>query len=217
MHCRHGVSRSGAVVVAVAMQHHRTDYAVGLATVRLARPAICPNTGFQRQLELWHHMNFRLISNNLRYNLFLMDHNAMEGDFRDLEEVGDLLTLGRVNLSDGYRCAKCRVVLVHTAHIVPHSRERPVVWWEDSCGNNSSSYPPSCGQGLFVLKLPWMKADSGRLHCCYCDTKLGSIRLGAAIGEGGGELLSCPCGAKTTRGVWINIRKVDKFSLQRPC
>jgi hypothetical protein len=78
IHCRYGVSRSGAVAVAVAMHLHQADYATALTLVRAARPVIAPNSGFQRQLTLWHRMDFRLVVEDLHYQLFLMEHNESD-------------------------------------------------------------------------------------------------------------------------------------------
>jgi hypothetical protein len=217
VHCRHGISRSGAVAVAVAMQLHQIDYAAALSLVRRARPSICPNSGFRLQLELWHRMNFKLQEADLRYNLFKLEHglsseppSEASADSTLPTASGDLLVWGRSRSREGFRCAKCRAVLFYTAHVVPHSRERPVVWCDDDSELEYHDYRPSCGKGWFVLPLPWMGKGVRRLHCAKCAGKLGSCSLEGGVEEGG---LSCPCGARAARGVWINSKKVDKFVL----
>jgi hypothetical protein len=133
----------------------------------------------------------------------------------------DPMAWGRTGSAHGFRCAKCRMVLAYAAHVVPHTQQRPLAWWDD--GGDESAMTSSggnrCPSGLFVLQLPWMQVgdnnSSGRLHCAGCDTKLGNIRLGK--GDGAGESsLRCPCGASTSRGVWMNLKKVDKFIVKSP-
>jgi len=162
-------------------------------------------------------MNFQLKEDDLRYNLFLMERglNGLASEEESSQStwpaISDPMTWGRAGSEAGYRCAKCRTVLFYTAHVVPHSRERPAVWWDEETELERPDYRPSCGRGLFVILLPWMEGGKGRLHCGKCEAKLGSVSL-----EGGGqEGLSCPCGARAVRGVWVNSKKVDKFALPR--
>ncbi|KAF7301020.1 Dual specificity protein phosphatase 19 [Mycena indigotica] len=51
VHCSAAVSRSPTVVAAFLMQHREMSLRQALATLILARPAICPNTGFLTQLK----------------------------------------------------------------------------------------------------------------------------------------------------------------------
>ena len=155
----------------------------------------------------------QVMESDLRYNLFCMEHGTAG---LDEEPVSDPLVWGRAKSRHGYRCAKCRALLLYAAHVVPHSRERPVAWWADDPEIKNSKYLTSCSHGLFVILLPWMGSVGGRLRCAGCDSKLGSMRLkGEEAAEGGGRV-SCPCGASTPAGVWINVKKVDKFQLPPP-
>ncbi len=51
VHCFAGKSRSATIVCAYLMQYCRMSLASALDTVQAARPEICPNSGFLRQLQ----------------------------------------------------------------------------------------------------------------------------------------------------------------------
>jgi hypothetical protein len=50
VHCRAGVSRSAAVVVAYVMHHKQWSLQQALDHVRARRPIVCPNRGFMQKL-----------------------------------------------------------------------------------------------------------------------------------------------------------------------
>lgn len=51
LHCVSGISRSGATMVAYVMKTRNLSFEAALALVRLKRPVVSPNGGFQRQLR----------------------------------------------------------------------------------------------------------------------------------------------------------------------
>ncbi|KAF2102801.1 phosphatases II [Rhizodiscina lignyota] len=53
VHCRLGISRSGAFVVAYLMHKLQLSFSAALALARDSRSMICPNDGFERQLRIW--------------------------------------------------------------------------------------------------------------------------------------------------------------------
>ncbi|OAG40111.1 hypothetical protein AYO21_05589 [Fonsecaea monophora] len=53
VHCKLGVSRSGAFVVGFLMRKFKLSYSDALALARESRPEICPNSGFEKQLRVW--------------------------------------------------------------------------------------------------------------------------------------------------------------------
>ncbi|KAF2762132.1 phosphatases II [Pseudovirgaria hyperparasitica] len=53
VHCRAGISRSGAVIVAYLMWSRGLTYAAALDLARESRDVITPNEGFVRQLRVW--------------------------------------------------------------------------------------------------------------------------------------------------------------------
>ena len=60
VHCVQGVSRSGAVIVALLMRHCSLDYESALALARKSRAVIAPNAGFADQLRIWQKMNYSI-------------------------------------------------------------------------------------------------------------------------------------------------------------
>lgn len=60
VHCLQGISRSGAVVVALLMRGYSIDYESALALARKSRAVIAPNAGFADQLRLWQKMNYSI-------------------------------------------------------------------------------------------------------------------------------------------------------------
>lgn len=53
VHCTAGVSRSGAIAVAIVMYSKRISYDEALLLVKTKRPSIQPNPGFAVQLKTW--------------------------------------------------------------------------------------------------------------------------------------------------------------------
>ncbi|KAG9349471.1 hypothetical protein JZ751_027916 [Albula glossodonta] len=51
IHCNAGVSRSASVVIGYLMSRDRLSFVEAFASVKRARPAICPNPGFLEQLK----------------------------------------------------------------------------------------------------------------------------------------------------------------------
>jgi protein tyrosine/serine phosphatase len=62
VHCRQGVSRSGAVIIAYLMRMFSLGYDVALAVAQTSRSIIQPNSGFADQLRLWHQLDYQLFT-----------------------------------------------------------------------------------------------------------------------------------------------------------
>ncbi|OAL54512.1 phosphatases II [Pyrenochaeta sp. DS3sAY3a] len=58
IHCLQGISRSGAVIIAVLMRRFSLPYPDALDMARVYRPVVSPNEGFATQLQLWADMGF---------------------------------------------------------------------------------------------------------------------------------------------------------------
>ncbi|KAL4903925.1 protein-tyrosine phosphatase-like protein [Aspergillus multicolor] len=65
VHCGKGISRSGAVVVAVIMQTLRVPYKTALDLAQFCRPQISPNIGFEWQLRLWEGCGYNVYIHNM--------------------------------------------------------------------------------------------------------------------------------------------------------
>jgi hypothetical protein len=62
VHCRQGISRSGAIIVAYLMRSFSLNYDTAVAIAQTCRPAIQPNSGFADQLRLWHNLDYQLFT-----------------------------------------------------------------------------------------------------------------------------------------------------------
>lgn len=51
VHCQAGVSRSATICIAYLMKYHHLSWEAGYLCVKVARPMICPNIGFLKQLQ----------------------------------------------------------------------------------------------------------------------------------------------------------------------
>ncbi|OCT47194.1 hypothetical protein CLCR_02423 [Cladophialophora carrionii] len=60
VHCKQGVSRSGAFVVAFLMRRFQLSYASALSLARESRPQITPNSGFEKQLRVWEFCGYNV-------------------------------------------------------------------------------------------------------------------------------------------------------------
>ncbi|KIW24051.1 hypothetical protein, variant [Cladophialophora immunda] len=60
VHCRQGISRSGAFVVAFLMRKFKVSYSAALTLARESRTEICPNSGFEKQLRVWEFCQYNV-------------------------------------------------------------------------------------------------------------------------------------------------------------
>jgi len=60
VHCAAGVSRSATVVISHLMATQRLSVARAHQAVKQRRPAVCPNSGFMKQLQLFEEMSWRV-------------------------------------------------------------------------------------------------------------------------------------------------------------
>ncbi|ETI25467.1 hypothetical protein G647_02240 [Cladophialophora carrionii CBS 160.54] len=60
VHCKQGVSRSGAFVVAFLMRRFQLSYASALSLARESRSQITPNSGFEKQLRVWEFCGYNV-------------------------------------------------------------------------------------------------------------------------------------------------------------
>ena len=60
VHCQKGISRSVGVVIGFVMEEMRLDYDTALRYVRSNRSKAQPNSGFQKQLELWWQLRYNI-------------------------------------------------------------------------------------------------------------------------------------------------------------
>ncbi|KAI1611386.1 protein-tyrosine phosphatase-like protein [Exophiala viscosa] len=72
VHCQKGVSRSASVLIGFVMEEMDWDYDTALRYVRAGRSKIRPNSGFEKQLQLWH---------KLRYSIYEADGKTHKEEY----------------------------------------------------------------------------------------------------------------------------------------
>lgn len=60
VHCQKGVSRSGSVMIGFVMEEMDLDFDTALRYVRGGRSKVRPNSGFEKQLELWRRLRYSI-------------------------------------------------------------------------------------------------------------------------------------------------------------
>jgi len=189
VHCRHGVSRSAAVVMARIMQRDKIPVEAALQKLVMAREQCLPNEGFMQQLRLFHKMGCRVDRDSPSYINFALQHGQVK-----LSEV----VLGGEPV---FKCKKCRKVLSSTSHVLEHKEGKYPDWW-----GTGSGLGVLCRYGVVVIP-PWWLEQCG-IHDWYRTNKLECYGCGSKVGCWG--LASCGCGARGGRGVVLNLNRVDK-------
>ena len=199
VHCRHGVSRSVAVVAAFLVARG-WGLEAALERVREVRPQAGPNRGFLDQLGLWERMGGRLEVGDTSYIHFILQRGQ-------LVYQGDLPRTDTKQEEKSYKCRKCRRLLALSSHVIPHQLGVfPSL--------SSPSLPSQCPSSLLLTPQPWMSSSEllgsscRRLLCPGCSSKLGWLGLG----------WRCSCGAQGGRGSLLLLGRVDvaNITLSRP-
>eukprot|EP01116_Phalansterium_solitarium_P017334 TRINITY_DN4243_c0_g1_i1.p1 TRINITY_DN4243_c0_g1~~TRINITY_DN4243_c0_g1_i1.p1 ORF type:complete len:307 (+),score=40.86 TRINITY_DN4243_c0_g1_i1:243-1163(+) len=139
VHCAAGISRSATIVTAYLMHAESLTVETALAAVKAARPCVCPNAGFMKQLLRFSELGCQLI-NDPKYHRKLDLANLA----RDMHTLP--LDLGRLSLSVArdpasrapsaqsdvinvealpYRCKRCGRKLFDDCHLMEHNARRP--------------------------------------------------------------------------------------------
>lgn len=188
VHCRHGVSRSVAVILAY-MVTLGWGLEEALDHLRARRKSVGPNLGFMNQLGLWRRMGGRLDFGER----WMVDFLLQRGKVRRMEEPSGYDDIP----VKSYKCRKCRRLLALSNYSIPH---QPGLFPSWICPSSSS---PSCSSGLLLTPPHWLSSDLLLAPCsrllCPCGAKLGGV----------GEEVTCPCGAQGGRGVLLLLTKVD--------
>lgn len=195
VHCRHGVSRSAAVVTAFLASATGCSMAEALLRLQQLRPPVSPNEGFLRQLQLWEQMGATLDLSHPQYQTFLLESGLWRP--QALTNYQTMTSLKRV------RCKKCGTVLAFSQQIIQHILGHDLSW-KTSIGSDDSSL--NCKSGVFLAPLDWMPPpsyDAVRLLCPKkgCNNKLGSV----------GGTATCSCKAKLVGGAVLTTSRIDLY------
>eukprot|EP00088_Acartia_fossae_P034845 TRINITY_DN3581_c0_g1_i1.p1 TRINITY_DN3581_c0_g1~~TRINITY_DN3581_c0_g1_i1.p1 ORF type:complete len:278 (-),score=20.14 TRINITY_DN3581_c0_g1_i1:275-1054(-) len=196
VHCRHGVSRSVAMVTATIMKINKIDYQNALEIVKKSHPSSCPNPGFVKQLQLWNIMHYKSDRKSPNYRLFEFMMSASVLTKNTGEEEFD------ENCEYGFKCRKCRKKLFSDRDLVPHES----MWWQPF---STQSF---CHKGLSILPKSWIDMNCYGFEAkinCSCSNKLGMLYSKNNLN------IICPCG-RSMKGpsIIINSSRVDRFSLK---
>ena len=56
VHCAAGISRSATMIISYLVAEEQLGWKEGLHLCRQARPVVCPNPAFRKQLEEWEQL-----------------------------------------------------------------------------------------------------------------------------------------------------------------
>ena len=176
------------------MKSRNISFQESLNYLQSVRSQCRPNNGFVRQLKLFQFMKYSLDIKSPKYLQFLITHDAMDNIPDDLENDSKVR----------YKCSKCRTVVAGDSQVLPHGPGVSPDWCPgDTCDDRRDT----CRQGIFIVSTcqvrshvsPLMSLTTAKYNCVRCGHKLGNIGLS-----------SCGCGATLTRGIWVNLRQVDR-------
>jgi len=194
VHCRHGVSRSATIVVAVIMKLLKQTLQTTLDQIKIKHPSADPNPGFYNQLALWKILDYKIQDGHKNYRLFKFQTGCIATKELDTEyEI--------VAPEFGFKCGKCRKKIFDNSDLVPHGAE----WWQDFASDNL------CTKSYCILPKPWMELNDdvaqGKL-ICRCGNKLGSYTLKDYLS------IKCSCGKESMRPtIQVNPARVDKYKI----
>jgi hypothetical protein len=95
---------------------------IALAKLRKARPCVCPNQGFRRQLDLWGEMQYSLDGKTKAHRLYNLQKMAIE--YETTRRIPTTIYVADDPQSDSeevFACGSCRRKLFTSANIVEHN------------------------------------------------------------------------------------------------
>lgn len=224
-----GKSRSTTFLIAYLLsQNPKLNPQSALDLIRQSRPFAEPNSGFVKQLSLYHNMRCpstqEALDNQPLYQRWLYQRTVeaslaagvapLVSEFR----FGDEGNATPMNLaaeegpveprSDeyspeptvSYRCRRCRTPLATSAYLVPHNPKPP-----------ATSQP--CAH-LHLTPLSWMRPEleqgkmEGRLECP-------NQKCGQSVGRYAWQGMKCSCGEWVVPGMTIGRGRIDEIR-ERP-
>jgi len=221
-----GKSRSTTLIIAYLMSTQPSlTPTTALALVRQTRPFAEPNSGFMKQLDLYHSMSCPSdLDSRPAYQRWMYQRTVKAstdagmapevGDLRFGDEEGSSVGNAEKGLSPvvssqqqenitaeqpplAYRCRRCRNPLATSAYLLPHA---------------SPSGQP-CAH-LHITPLSWMRPEleqgklEGRLECP-------NVKCGQSVGRYAWQGMRCSCGEWVVPGMTLGRGRVDEVR-ERP-
>ncbi|KAL2809975.1 protein-tyrosine phosphatase-like protein [Aspergillus granulosus] len=222
VHCAMGKSRSATICIAYLLHRQRSALTPqsALDLIRESRPLCEPNSGFMKQLELYHQMGCPMdVTSHPAYSRWLYHREVEESVacgrapelnsilFEDEQPQQQVDAAGE---STEVKCRRCRRKLAEARFVVPHGAQKdakaaitsdcahvflnPLTWMRPSLFPNS----PDSSADLASEDAPL----SGRLTCP-------NTSCGSNIGKFAWQGMQCSCGDWVVPAIGIARARVD--------
>ncbi|KAF2857275.1 dual specificity protein phosphatase 12 [Piedraia hortae CBS 480.64] len=196
VHCAMGKSRSATIVCAFLMHCFSMTPDQALARVRESRPFCEPNTGFWKQLNLYHEMKTPLdVDGSPMYQRWIyqreLERSREYGQAPEADKIRfeDESSDNDMSAAFELRCRKCRRTLATSQYLADHK----------STGRPCTHY--------FMDPLSWMRPAleqghlDGRLECPKCGTNVGKYAW---------QGMQCSCGNWAVPCISLAKSKIDE-------
>ncbi|KAG8924708.1 hypothetical protein FRC02_010231 [Tulasnella sp. 418] len=137
VHCQAGMSRSASIVAAFLMYSKNINLNEALDLMRSARPIVCPNDSFMRQLELFHKVSCKITPRDKATRAYYLERTVTEvlnGDGSP-PETDMFARYPRTPTASApatpggprrrIRCKMCRQELATREHMLDHGQPAP--------------------------------------------------------------------------------------------
>ncbi|CAF0726492.1 unnamed protein product [Didymodactylos carnosus] len=195
IHCQAGISRSATIVAMYFMKKYTLTHEEAIEKLSNKRcyHMVCPNNGFQSQLQLYHQMNYAVDkthelykdfqSERLRTNYGLEKSDKITKTEKEIIDDTDRFpikseekTLETEEVE--YQCKTCQHKLFTRNDLFYHQQGRGKSDWSTKPLELDETI---CDKQVFTYYTDWMidvfDSNVGDIHCISCQTKLGEYSL----------------------------------------
>lgn len=221
IHCSQGVSRSVTVIMAYLMQKYKLSQEQARHAVQRKSSDACPNSGFEKQLDLYAKLKFNVDSSSSLYKQVFIDlyleNNRPLQQANMFPSESPLLAEIKAEKQAELRCQRCRQVLALDAQIESHtppdpsSRQSQFIKTAPNSRRIISAQDASSVCSHYFVKEPleWMKGElegkqeiDGRFCCPKCSSKVGGYSWKGS---------RCSCGKWMIPALHLQAARVDRI------
>lgn len=220
IHCAQGRSRSVTIVVAYLMHKYKLLVLQAMHAVTRRIPDAQPNSGFMRQLEMFHQMGCKFDALNSFYRAYLVELSLqLDPSGKALAELDikkKTLRIKEKDSSYSLRCKRCRQTLAAEGNIIEHeipdAESKQSLFVKRAPHSHrvvsSEAAAKHCSHYFMDEPLDWMSAElekqdiEGKFACPKCDAKVGAYSWRGS---------RCSCGKWMVPAVHLNLARVDKM------
>lgn len=222
IHCAQGVSRSVTIVVAYLMYRYKLTKDQALHAVRRKFAPACPNDGFQKQLQLYADLKFKVDTTSPLYRQLFIDLNIQaDPSGRSLQELNMFSSTtapqSEVDKQAELRCKKCRQVLALEGqienHLPPDASSRQAQFIKRAPNSrriiSAQEASDSCSHYFVREPLIWMRSEledkgeiEGKFNCPKCESKVGGYSWKGS---------RCSCGKWMIPALHLQCAKIDNI------